>query len=164
MTRVLEVVAGLMTGEAITKNTLKEESTMRNGLIISAMFVFLGVCGFGRTFNVALDGSGDFTTIQAAVDAAADGDEVVVADGTYTGAGNRDIDFRGKEITVRSANGPEHCIIDCQNAPGHRGFYMSSEQGFAAIICGFTIRGGLIEAPRARGGGWTAVTFSGLVT
>jgi hypothetical protein len=31
---------------------------------------------------------------------------VIVADGTCTGTGNRDIDFGGKAITVRSQNGP----------------------------------------------------------
>jgi len=45
----------------------------------------------------------DYPTIQAAVNAAVDGDEVIVAPGTYTGEGNRDIDFLGKAITVRRA-------------------------------------------------------------
>ena len=57
---------------------------------------------------------GDFPTIQAGMDAAMNGDEVVVADGIYTGDGNRDLDFGGKLITVRSANGPDNCIIDCE--------------------------------------------------
>ena len=37
----------------------------------------------------------DFPTIQAAIDAAADGDEVVIAPDTYTGWQNRDLDFNG---------------------------------------------------------------------
>ena len=35
-----------------------------------------------------------------------------------------DLDFGGKRITVRSENGPENCIIDCE-ADG-RGFYFHS--------------------------------------
>ena len=59
------------------------------------------------------DGSADFDTIQAAIDAAFDGDVVLVAPGTYAGDGNRDIDFGGKAITVKSEAGPESCIIQC---------------------------------------------------
>ena len=55
---------------------------------------------------------GDFATIQDAIDAAVDGDEIIVADGTYTGPGNHDLDFGGGAIVLRSANGPEACILD----------------------------------------------------
>jgi hypothetical protein len=53
-----------------------------------------------------------YQTIQAAINAASGGDVVIVADGTYTGSGNKNIDFKGKAITVKSANGPGNCIID----------------------------------------------------
>lgn len=54
-----------------------------------------------------------FATIQAAIDAAVDDDTVVVADGIYGGVGNEQLDLKGKAITVRSQNGPTHCVIDC---------------------------------------------------
>jgi len=86
-----------------------------------------------------------YCAIQTAIDAAVDDDEVVVADGTYTGAGNRDIDFDGRLITVRSASGdPSTCIIDCQaNSDDlHRGFYLHSGETNDAVIDGFTVMNG----------------------
>ena len=53
-----------------------------------------------------------YPTIQAAIDAAFDGDEVVIADGLYTGTGNTGIRLAAKAITVRSASGdPATCVI-----------------------------------------------------
>lgn len=85
-----------------------------------------------------------YATIQAAIDAADEGDVVIVADGVYTGTGNRDIDFLGKTLTVRSANGPLNCIIDCQGthqAP-HRGFRFHHAESCACVVDGFTIQHG----------------------
>ena len=66
---------------------------------------------------------GEYSTIQSAIDAAEDGDIVLVADGTYTGSGNRDISYKGKAITVMSENGPESTVIDCEGSEwsAHRG-------------------------------------------
>lgn len=79
-------------------------------------------------------------TIQAGIDAASDGDTVIVANGTYTGVGNRDIDFSGKAITVRSAGGAANCIIDCEGLG--RGFFFQSRETAASIVQGFTITNG----------------------
>ena len=46
-----------------------------------------------RTWSVNAEGTGDAPSIQAAIDSCAAGDTVLAAPGTYTGAGNRDIDF-----------------------------------------------------------------------
>jgi hypothetical protein len=88
-----------------------------------------------------------YTTIQAAIDAAVDGDEVIVADGTYTGDGNRDIDFLGKAITVRSENGADNCIIDCEGTSqeGHRGCSFQSGEPPTTILDGFTITNGVLK-------------------
>lgn len=78
----------------------------------------------------------EYATIQAAINACVDGDVVIIAPGTYTGPGNRDIDFGGKAITVRSENGPANCIIDCQSSG--RGFYFRNEDE-NSIVDGFMI-------------------------
>ncbi len=82
----------------------------------------------------------DYPTIQAAIEAARDGDVVLVADGVYTGPGNTNVGFLGKPITVRSQNGPQHCIIDGQlNA---RGFSFFGSEGPDSVLDGFSIING----------------------
>ena len=87
---------------------------------------------------------GEYKTIQAGIDAASSGDTVIVADGIYTGEGNRDIDFKGKGITVMSKFGPQNCVIDCQgiDTEPHRGFYLHCGEDANSVIDGFTITGG----------------------
>lgn len=77
-------------------------------------------------------GAGEpYLTIQAAINAAGDGDTVIVRDGTYT----ENIDFKGKPITVRSDRGPQACVILGR---------VSFQQGEAkdSVISGFTIKEG----------------------
>ncbi|MHC4790255.1 MAG: S8 family serine peptidase [Planctomycetota bacterium] len=85
-------------------------------------------------------------TIQEAIDNCWDGMTVCVADGTYTGFGNRDLDFHGKAITVTSENGPENCIIDCNGSEteSHRGFNFHSGEEANSILSGFTITNGYV--------------------
>ena len=90
-------------------------------------------------------GSPDFTTIQAAVNAAARGDTIELCDTTFTGAGNRDIDCLGKAVYIRSASGnPRRCIIDCGGsaATPHRGFYFHSGEDSTTVVEGITITNG----------------------
>ncbi|HUS72104.1 MAG TPA: right-handed parallel beta-helix repeat-containing protein [Sedimentisphaerales bacterium] len=100
----------------------------------------------GDNTNDGLTPGTAFATIQKGIDTALNGDTVLVADGTYTGDGNRDIDFKGKAITVRSENGPQTCIIDCQGEAydhHHRGFYFHNAESEYAVLEGFTILNGV---------------------
>ena len=79
---------------------------------------------------------GDHATIQAAIDAATNGDRVLVSDGIYT----ENIDFKGKAITVKSVNGAAVTIIDgnAANTVVTFSFHETAE----SVLDGFTIRNG----------------------
>jgi hypothetical protein len=103
----------------------------------------------GNDNNTGLTPQTAFATIQKGIDSAEDGATVAVLPGTYTGAGNRDLDFKGKPITVRSENPNDPnvvaaTIIDCNGTAGdpHRGFYFHSGEDANSILDGFTITNG----------------------
>ena len=117
----------------------KKEIRSRKGLLFSVSLALIVLCSasvFGATIRVPTD----YPTIQAGIDAAAGGDIVIVADGTFVGSGNKDLDFNGKAITVKSENGPENCIIDCQG--NGRGFYFHSGETQSSVLSGVTITNG----------------------
>ena len=122
----------------------------------------LAVCD-ARIITVDDDAPADFANIQAAIDAASNGDTIIVTAGTYTGDGNRDISFSGKAVAVRSLNGPENCIIDCQGseAQPHRGFLFYNGEDSNSILDGFTITNGYDPAS---GGAILCSSVRGLVS
>ncbi len=118
----------------------------RPALLLPLLFVCAGwvaAPASAATLNVP----SQYATIQAAVNAAANGDTVLIADGTYSGDGNRDIDFGGKNLTVTSVSGAASTIIDCggsataDHSGNHRGFYLHSGET-SAVISGLTIENG----------------------
>jgi parallel beta-helix repeat protein/predicted outer membrane repeat protein len=79
-----------------------------------------------------------YPTIQSGIDAANQGDIVVVSPSVYSGEGNVNLDFKGKAITVKSKAGPIGCIIDGQGS--NMGFYFHNGEGADSVLIGFTIR------------------------
>jgi hypothetical protein len=101
-----------------------------------------------------------FQSIAQGIAVSLTGHTVIVRDGVYTGAANRNIDFTGRNIVLVSQNGPANCIIDCQQSG--RAIRLHSVEGPAARIEGFTIRNGTSagsSADPSSGGGinlWNA--------
>jgi hypothetical protein len=79
----------------------------------------------------------DYMNIQAAINAALDCDTVLVAPGVWFGNGNKNIDFLGKAITVKSEKGPDSTVINCQNSG--RAFYFHNSENVASRLMGFSI-------------------------
>lgn len=82
----------------------------------------------------------DVSSIQAAIDSALPGDEIIVGSGIYM----ETIDFLGKAIVVRSSGGPLVTVIDGSQANVSVVRSVNGE-GPDTIIEGFTITGGNVS-------------------
>jgi len=114
---------------------------MRIAIVIAGL-ILLSSFAQGATLTVPTL----YPTIQQAIDAAADGDVVLVHIGTY----NEKIDFLGKAITVRSDGDtlewtidlvPTTTIIDGAGAAGYVVTFANDEAAESNLL-GFTIRNG----------------------
>jgi hypothetical protein len=115
-----------------------------------SIFLLLTSTAYGVIYVVNPEGTGDFPTIQAAVDASSNGDIVELTNGTFTGEGNRNIDYRGKAITVRSQSGDAtSCILDLEGIPDttRRGFYFQTGEGAESVVRDLTIMNGFADDP-----------------
>lgn len=110
-------------------------------VLLTSILIVLPPSAKARTWYIKADGSGDAPSIQAGMDSASASDTVLVADGTYTGPDNKNLDFGANfPITVRSENGPDGCVIDCQGSG--RAFYFLLTEMETCVVDGFTVKNG----------------------
>ena len=105
----------------------------------SVLFVDIGFPG--NDGNDGTSGS-PLLTIQEALGRAMGGTHVIVAQGVYGGAGNFDLDFLGKTLTLTAKDGPALTIID---ASGGRGAWFREGERAQTVFEGFTITNGSIN-------------------
>lgn len=139
----------------MSKRTVSFSRKILTGLApAAALAACLGASSAARaaTLNVPTTA---YPTIQAGINAAGAGDTVLIADGTYTGAGNVALDFGGKSITVASLNGAAKTIIDLQRHA--QGVTFHSGETAVAKLQGLTIEN---SPPVIANGGAVAMTGS----
>ncbi len=82
-------------------------------------------------------------TIQAGIDAAIDGDTVLISDGLYSGVGNVDLQLGSKGLVITSVNGPDFTSIECQASIDSSRFgFVIAPAPSLQVIKGITISGG----------------------
>jgi len=105
-------------------------------IIISAiLFVaFSAIPSLGETIHVPLDQP----TIAAGIEAAVNGDTVLVASGTYE---EYNLNFNGKTISVISESGPVSTIINVNGSAGDErlGFIFENGENRSSLLEGFWI-------------------------
>jgi hypothetical protein len=111
-------------------------------ITIAACLALTVRTALAETYLVNPEGTGDFPTMQAAIDAAVDGDVVVLADRTYRFFPNVALQFYGEEITLESQSGnPASCVLEAQHS-GYNGNAMAFYDGESekCVIRGITMR------------------------
>ena len=97
-----------------------------------------------------VDFTGPKRTLTAAIQAAGPYDTVRAVGGVYSGAGNYNLDFQGKPLTVLGAEGPLRTMMDCGQF-GRAARFISGEDA-NSVLQGFTIKNGLWSSPEMVGG------------
>ena len=115
---------------------------MKNLLPASLLLATLSITAGAQTTRLVPE---EYSSITSAVAAAVDGDTVLVGPGTYF-EGDA-VYFDGKDIEVRSTDGPEVTIVDGVGL--HRCFEFSDGETEAAVLDGFTLFDG--QAPTGTG-------------
>jgi hypothetical protein len=99
----------------------------------------------------------EYATIQEAVDSAESGDTILIAPGTYTGEGNRNMNIHNNAVILKSESGAQQTVIDCQQQG--RAFSISGVEE-SPVFIGLTITNGSITQEFGDGGGVTCSSGS----
>jgi predicted outer membrane repeat protein len=118
-----------------TESTKK--ATLRS-VTFACLAVLIPISARSDTIRVPADQP----TIQAAIAIALVGDTVLMAPGVYTGPGNVDLDFLGKDLVLTSEAGPKVTAIDGEAPYGYgpRGIVFARGETRAAVVEGLTFR------------------------
>ena len=95
-----------------------------------------------------------YSTIQAALDAVPTHGWIVLKEGVYQGAGNRNLNFGGKPLTLRGLGGAAATVIDCTNAA--RGMVFDDGEGLDTVVEDVTLKNG--RASSGNGGAMLMVS------
>jgi hypothetical protein len=110
--------------------------------ICSLVVCLLSCTVVADTWTVDVNGSGDYVSIQEAIIASSDGDDIQVMPGTYVIPLNEVVNTLGKAIWIYSTDGPDVTIIDGQGLRG--GIACVNGEGSETIIEG-SPRDGVVE-------------------
>jgi len=95
--------------------------------------VLASAAAFGTTIHVPSEA----LTIQQGIDAASEGDTVLVAADSYSGPLNRNLNFGGRNIVLESEEGAAWTNINCEGVA--RGFVFSSGEDTTAVVRGMAV-------------------------
>ena len=132
-----------------------ERDVIKMVVALALSMTLSSLCSAQATITVNATGGADFTDIQSAIDAAVDGDIVLVERGEYII--HQPISYRAKAITLRGESGSDETIIRLSAPLVERKLpivvYFEKDYTATSVLDGFTLTG-------AWGGGLTFNTRS----
>ena len=112
------------------------KNCVKSSLVLGIYTILLALNAGSSRAQTTITVPTNYPTIQSAINAANNGDTVLVAPGTYV----ESINFNGKAVTVTSSNGAAATIID----GNHNGTVVTfnHSETLSSVLSGFTIRNG----------------------
>lgn len=123
-------------------------------LIFILAYLLVAVPCIARIITVDNDGPADFDNIQSAINAAVDGDEIIVSIGIY----HEKINFNGKNIILRSTEPTNPIVVANTIINGRRAgsvVTFSGTESADCILSGFTITNGSGTLEHIGGGSYS---------